>query len=99
MQSPDLSFKELFDGLGTQALNYSGRCADLDGKDVELKGYLSRVHDGSQDVLLVNEPGACPDCSAVPVAALLLCGFKMKKIPGEKAVKVRGTLSYGFRID
>jgi hypothetical protein len=86
-----LKFSDLFEGLG-----YSARCEQLSGTMVELAGYVVDTHDGRAQ-LLVAEPGGCPDCSPEPVAAINLPGFKMDA--RAHPVKLRGTLSYGFRID
>lgn len=48
---------------------------------------------------LVDTPGVCPDCAAVPVAAIHLPDFRVS--PGLKLaqpVRLRGRLSYGFAI-
>lgn len=95
-----LKFGDLFEGLGSEALNFGAGCAAYSGEEVEIRGYLSPAHDGSGNVVLVNEPGACPDCSAAPVAAILLCGFSVpKNLKAETPVKMRGMLSYGLMID
>lgn len=95
-----LKFSDLFEGLGSTELRYGARCEALSGRQVEMRGYLSAVHDGSHDVLLVNEPGACPDCTPLPVAALLLPGFFVSpEMKTETPVKLRGTLSFGFATD
>lgn len=95
-----LKFSDLFNGLGTEALAYGAGCKKFAGQDVEIRGWLAPAHDGSGQVLLVNAPGACPDCSPSPVAGLLLPGFIL---PGElktkTAVIVRGRISYGFACD
>jgi hypothetical protein len=56
-----LKFSELFENtIGTPA--YSARCGALQGKEVEIPGYVADSHDGSVQ-LLVAEPGGCPHCS------------------------------------
>jgi hypothetical protein len=93
-----LKFTDLFDGLGTQALDYSSRCDSLSGEEVEIRGWLSQAHDGSHAVMLVSRQGDCPDCSPAPVAALILPGFKLPR-RASGAVTLRGRLSYGFAIN
>lgn len=94
-----VTMRELFDGLGTERLRYSARCCALTGAWVQFEAHVSRTHDGS-GWLVVDQPGACPDCSAVPVAAMQLPGFAL---PGDTAssapVTLRGRLSYGFEMD
>ena len=84
-----LKFSDLFEGLG-----YSARCEALSGADVEIAGYIAEMHDGKAQ-LLVAEPGGCPHCSPVP--AISLPDFRIERT-GE-AVRLRGTLSYGFKVD
>jgi len=94
----EVRFEELFEGLGTEELAYNiQRCESLSGGEVEIVGYLSPVRDGSGDVMLVSRPGDCPDCTRPTVAAILLPGFAAKEAGA--AVKLRGKLSYGFRMD
>jgi hypothetical protein len=50
-------------------------------------------------VLLVNEPGACPDCAPAPVPAITLPGFSAVRAKGTVAVRLRGRLEYGFALD
>jgi hypothetical protein len=83
-----LKFSELFVDLG-----YSERCEALTGREVEIAGYVADSHDGATQ-MLVAEPGGCPHCSQVP--AVCLPDIRIKA--GE-AVTLRGTLSYGFRMD
>jgi hypothetical protein len=92
-----LKFTDLFEGLGTDALRYASRCEALSGEDVEIRGWLSEAHDGSRSVMLVSRQGDCPDCSAAPVAAIILPGFKLPK-RAAGAVTLRGRLGYGFAI-
>jgi hypothetical protein len=93
-----LRFSDLFDGLSTGELRYSERCKALCGREVELKGYLSRAHPEVARTMLVSEPGVCPDCSAVPVACLSLPGFSAPA-RGAAAVRLRGKLSFGLQRD
>ena len=92
-----LKFSELFDGRGTDELRYSERCEALSGSEVELCGYLSRDHPESGRVMLVEQPGVCPDCSPAPVACLELPGFTASG--AASAVRLRGRLSYGYAVD
>ena len=92
-----LKFSDLFDGAGTQELRYSERCKALSGQEVELSGYLSQDHPESGRVMLVAEPGVCPDCSPAAVACLELPGFAASSTAS--AVRLRGRLSYGYQSD
>jgi hypothetical protein len=87
-----LKFSDLFE-VSAEGLRYGAACEQWHGKDVELRGWLSPAHDGSGDIMLVERPGECPDCS--PVAAVALPGFTR----GEGAVTLRGRLSYGFQVN
>jgi hypothetical protein len=86
-----LKFSDLFEGLG-----YSVRCAELSGRTVEIAGYVVDTLDGRAQ-LLVAQPGACPDCSPEPVAAILLSGPKIDT--RGHTLRLRGTLSYGFKVE
>ena len=88
-----LKFSELFDIDATGVPAFGKCCAALSGTEVEIAGWLSPAHDGSGDIMLVERPGECPDCSPVP--AIALPGFTR----GEGAVVLRGRLSYGFVTD
>lgn len=88
-----LKFSDLFAGAGTA---YSARCEGLSGREVEIAGFVADNHDGSVQ-LLVAEPGGCPDCSPEPVSAIILLGEKFRT--EGKPVILRGTLSYGFKMD
>jgi hypothetical protein len=92
-----LKFFELFEGVGTADLRFSAACNHYSGQEVEIRGWLSQAHDGSRTVMLVNRQGDCPDCSASPVAAVILPGFRPPK-RANGAVTLRGRLSYGFAI-
>jgi len=83
-----LKFSELFDDMA-----YSARCEALQGREVEIPGYVADSHDGSVQ-LLVAEPGGCPHCSQVPAIALVGKTFSSKG-----PVTVKGILSYGFKMD
>jgi hypothetical protein len=51
-------------------------------------------------LLLVDQPGLCPDCSPVPAAVITLPGASCAPREGdERPVRVVGRLDYGFRID
>jgi hypothetical protein len=87
-----LKFSELFENkAGTPG--YSARCEALQGREVEIPGYVADSHDGSVQ-LLIAEPGGCPHCSQVPAIAL-----PELKIRTGEPVTLRGTLSYGFKMD
>lgn len=94
-----VSMDDLFDQLGSEGVNYSARCCALSGGWLQFDTLVARTHDGAQWVA-VDQPGACPDCAAVPVAAVQLPGF----VPPEGLdpalpLRLRGRLSYGFAID
>lgn len=94
-----LTMDDLFDHRGSERLAYSARCGHLTGNWLQFETLLARNHDGSR-WLAVDQPGACPDCSPVPVAALQLPGFELPgDIDPERPVRLRGRLSYGFSID
>lgn len=94
-----IGFNALFDRLGQADVGFAADAALLDGKEVEIKGYLSPAHDGKGPVALVSSPGVCPDCSAAPVPAIQLPGFAAPTIAGGRVVRLRGRIQYGFRID
>jgi hypothetical protein len=51
-------------------------------------------------MLLVDQPGLCPDCSPAPAAVITLAGASFMPREGEdRPVRVVGRLDYGFRID
>jgi hypothetical protein len=89
-------FTQLFRGLNDAAeLAFDPGAADLAG-DVEIRGYLTPLHDGDR-YALVNATGECPDCGAV--AAIHLPGFQPSaKPPTATPVRLRGRLEYGFAI-
>jgi hypothetical protein len=93
-----LKFSDLFEGIGSAELCYcQDICTALSGQEVELAGWLSLAHPGTGRVMLVSEPGVCPDCSPLPVPCLDLPGFVPPR--GPSAVRLRGRLSYGFQCD
>ena len=94
-----IGFDMLFDRLGTTEVGFGTAAAALDGAEVEIKGYLSPAHDGSGAIALAHTPGACPDCSPVPVAAIQLPGFVSPAVVGGRAVRLRGRIEFGFAID
>ena len=51
-------------------------------------------------MMLVDQPGFCPDCSPAPAAAITLFGARGLPQAGEpRPVRVVGRLDFGFRID
>ena len=94
-----LGFPDLFDHLGTGDLRYSARAQSLSGRDIAIEGFLSHAHGPRSAMLLVDQPGVCPDCSPAPAAAITLCGAALLPHEGERPVRVEGRLDYGFRID
>ncbi|MBC7780126.1 MAG: hypothetical protein H7125_08470 [Proteobacteria bacterium] len=93
-----MNLEHLFDGLGTGDLRFAASCTERSGAWVTLDGYVARTHD-DRGWVLVDQPGACPDCSPVPVAAVQLPGFAPAVTP-DPAVSstLHGRLSFGFRI-
>ena len=94
-----ISFRDLFDHIGTPRMVFSKRAEALSGQEVELRGYLVAMHSDERQVTLAGEAGVCPDCAEKPVAYVHLPGF----IPGDglfspQAVRLKGTLSYGFAV-
>ncbi len=95
-----LGFPDLFDHLGTDELRYSDRARAYSGRDVVIEGFLSHPHGPRAGMLLVDQPGLCPDCSPVPAPAIALLGTAPVPQEGEaRPVRVSGRLDYGFRID
>jgi hypothetical protein len=95
-----VSFTDLFDGIGTFDINFSCAAQDLSGRQVVIAGFLTQPHGGQSGTLLVNEPGACPDCSPVPVPAITVSGLRVQPREGDDSVcRIRGRLDYGFRLD
>jgi hypothetical protein len=95
-----LGFSDLFDHLGTDELRYSDAAKTLSGSEISIEGFLSHAHGPRPAMLLVDQAGLCPDCSAVPAAAISLVGAAPVPQEGEaQAVRVVGRLDYGFRID
>ena len=95
-----LGFVDLFDHLGTDDLRYSAAAQTLSGSDVSIEGFLSHAHGPRAAILLVDQPGLCPDCSPAPAAVITLLGASSFPQEGEdRPVRVVGLLDYGFRID
>src|SRR5712691_1894384 len=93
-----LRFDDLFDHAGTLDLRYSASARELSGREVMIEGYLSQSHGPHPRWTLVDQPGACPDCSPVP--AIALPGARAPMRAGDDGpVRVRGRLDYGLRID
>jgi hypothetical protein len=95
-----LGFADLFDHLGTDEMRYSAAAQDLSGREVAIEGFLAHAHGVRTGMLLVDQPGLCPDCSPVPAAVITLTGASGFPPAGEEnPVRVVGRLDYGFRID
>ncbi len=93
-----LSFAELFDARGTTDCRYSDAARQLSGRDIVIEGYLSHSHGANTPSSLVDEPGLCPDCSAVPVAVIALPDLLLVPREGEEPVRIAGRLGFGLRI-
>jgi hypothetical protein len=99
----ELCFADLFDNLGTDAIGYSSRSAQLSGHMICIEGYLAHVHShgpAPAALMLVDQPGLCPDCSPTPAAVITV--MRSEPAPGlhaEAPVRVEGMLDFGFRID
>jgi hypothetical protein len=94
-----ISFRDLFDHIGTARMTFSKRAEVLSGQEVELRGYLVAMHSDERQITLAGEAGVCPDCAEKPVAYVHLPGFS----PGAglfspQAVRFKGRLSYGFAV-
>ncbi len=95
-----LALDDLFDNVGSGELRYASRCSELSGQWVELQAYVTRSHD-DRCWMAVDQPGACPDCAPVPVAALQLPGFAPPAGSTPEVAtlqRLRGQPSYGFAI-
>ena len=95
----NISFRDLFDHIGTERMTFSKRAGSLSGQEVELRGYLVAMHADPKQITLAGEAGICPDCADKPVAYVHLPGFS----PGgdlfsPQAVRLKGRLSYGFAV-
>lgn len=94
-----VTFSDLFEHLGTVDVRYSATAQNLSGRDVMIDGFLSLPHGFTSILSLVDQPGACPDCSPVPVAVIALPGARAPMSEGEEGtVRVVGKLDYGLRI-
>jgi len=94
-----ISFRDLFDHIGTESMTFGKRAEALSGEEVELRGYLVAMHSDERQITLAAEAGVCPDCAEKPVAYVHLPGFS----PGgdlfsPQAVRLKGRLSYGFAV-
>lgn len=98
MKVKRIDFGALFDHLGKGDVCFSDNARILSGDTIQITGYVSPVHDGSDRLLLVNSPGECPDCSPAPVAAIYLPGFAAK-VAGTRPVRIAGRIEFGFEID
>ena len=106
-----VSFADLFDNLGTDLLRYSGKAEALSGRRIAIDGFLAHGHgDGHAHghahahapaaLMLVDQPGQCPDCSPAPAAVIALVDARLPHdICEERIVRVTGRLDFGFRID
>jgi hypothetical protein len=96
-----VAFTDLFDRIGDADVGYSARAAKLSGVEVVVRGYLVKPHADAAQWMLVDAPGACPDCAPAPVPAIQLPGFSTgpRVSDGATAVRLRGRLSFGFEID
>jgi len=91
--------EHLFEGIGTDRLGYAPVCRTLSGGWLQLETLISRSHDGGR-WLAVDQAGACPDCSVVPVAVLDLPGFEPPSdLDVERPLRLQGRLSFGFSVD
>jgi hypothetical protein len=95
----NITFRDLFDYIGTPRMTFSKRADALSGEQVELRGYLVAMHSDPRQITLAGTAGVCPDCADAPVPYVHLPGFS----PGAglfspQAVRLKGTLSYGFAV-
>jgi hypothetical protein len=93
-----VTFADLFDALGTADVSFGAGARRLSGSRVAIEGFLSHAHGASSGTSLVQEPGLCPDCSAVPVAVIALPDLARIPREGERPVRIVGRLDYGLRI-
>jgi hypothetical protein len=96
-----VTFLDLFEGLGTLDLAYRAEAAALDDRDVAMTGFVVAAHERVDRYVLVETPGACPDCSPIPVAAVTLEWRDAPPDLGKRATPalVEGRLGVGFAID
>jgi hypothetical protein len=95
-----VGFDELFEGLGTPDLAYRAAAQALDCARVTLAGFVVPVHGREDRFLLVDAPGACPDCSPSPVPAITLPGLRGRPSAATREARVVlcGRLEVGFAI-
>ena len=93
-----VTFNDLFERIGTESLCYGAGAKDLSGSLIAIEGFLAHAHGPGCNVSLVQEPGQCPDCAAVPVAVIALPGLRAAPREGERPVRVVGRLDFGLRI-
>ncbi len=94
-----ISFRDLFDHIGTPLMAFSKRAEALSGEEVELRGYLVAMHSDERQITLASEAGVCPDCAEKPVAYVHLPGFSHGNgLFSPQAVRLKGRLSYGFAV-
>lgn len=94
-----ISFRELFDHIGSQRMTFSKRAEGLSGQEVELRGYLVAMHSDPRQVALAGEAEVCPDCADIPIPYVHLPGFSPGgQLFSPQAVRLRGKLSYGFAV-
>ena len=94
-----ITFRDLFEDIGTERMRFSKRAEALSGQTLELRGYLVAMHSDPRQIALASSAGVCPDCAERPVAYVHLPGFA----PGAglfeaEAVRLKGMLSYGFAV-
>lgn len=97
-----VTFEDLFDNVGTDDLRYSQRAADISGTAIAIEGFLAHAHTHEipEEMLLVDQPGLCADCSPVPAAVISLPGAIFDAGPaGGSPVRVVGRLDFGFKIE
>jgi hypothetical protein len=95
----NISFRDLFDYIGTERMTFSRRAESLSGKDVELRGYVVAMHSDERQITLAGEAGVCPDCAEKPVPYVHLPGFSPAgDLFSPQAVRLKGRLSYGFAV-
>ncbi len=83
MQS--ISFRDLFDHIGSPRMTFSKRAEALSGEEVELRGYLVAMHSDERQITLAGEAGVCPDCADKPVAYRAPPGFQSRGEPVQPA--------------
>ena len=94
-----ITFRDLFDHIGTERMTFSQRAEAISGQAVELRGYLVAMHSDSRQVTLAGTPGVCPDCADKPVAYVHLPGYEAgARLFSAQAVRLKGRLSYGFAV-